>query len=793
MAKLAIPRFGAFTLTQPLDVDALRYMVASPSAVWNRDKRQDKTAYTTLVGMAAVMVDGELTTEYTPHDYSCDAAYGGRAYPPGTALPHVFMDPLCQGQHDNDIAACNPSMLLGLCERHEIPCEGLRQLCADPFAFRKAVAASEGVSYKEAKEIVNSLIAGSNFRPEDDWVIGFKREVRSATARLLELYPEYLRLKPHTERPGATAITFLLASLERWAVEIAMGLWMEEYGVCAYALDGLRTRRQVSEEAYQAASDAFHEASGIRVRWVEKPIGDGEEHGWPSFTRENAEERDVFDKCHLTYRHVKGVFEREVVKIMHPVCYVQNGADEFIVRSEDDLKKAYRNKYYYYVVMPGGSKKGKRKRGGGDAEAEFDITKGPPEVTLDSENFLKRWLDDENLRTYKRMGFVPPPLPVPEGTFNAWRGFAVEKLPPPTDAEKALYCEVVRDFLFTIICGGVEPAFEWLMKFFANMFQEPGLPKRVAPVLMSTTEGVGKNRVTVLLMMLMGYDMAFKTSELSNSVFGRFSNVAYRRLLLVLDELKPQNVGAHYNDLMDMITAEKQRGEWKGIGAPFNYDSYVRLMFTSNEEERLIKVRPNDRKYMFFDISGERANDKEYFDRLMAAIETPGVRRAFYDELMEIDYSDYDFIARRVHSQSYINAKMLTVRREVRFLGRYMLDNPRRLRCVHMTDALFAEFKTWHTAAAAMGGCEEYSMNVTSFGICMSKLPGYVRSAHHGNSRGFRFDMPAITQYMVSCDVLSETERDWLLYTADVGERDPLKPFEQFCAERTADLALMAQ
>lgn len=811
VAPLVIPRFGAIELQERVNLDVLRFMVASPGQVHSRDMSDEKNVIRRLVDIAATVDDeGYIQTVYQPIDYGSKDAYGGRAYSLFSGLqtlPHAFLDPLTSEQFDNDLQACNPSMLLGLCERHSLPCNMLRQYCTNPLQIRRRVAEGEAVDLTRAKAIINAFITDSDYKPEDEWLIMFKREIRGSVKALLGIYPQYLKLKPNARRPGGSGISFLLASLERWAVQIALDLWIENHGVCAYSFDGLRTTLRVPPEGYAAAADAFYEASGIRICWREKPI-DAARHAWPAFTRSNCEVTEVFDNAFDGFGQTVRRFERTRFKVTNPMMYVEREEDtgDMLTRTEAVMKQVYRNTYDYYVrvdtdeedsdsdsekAQPAQKKarKGrtdsKKRPAAGESRAVRHHK--PHKVCLvphsDKKKFIDRWMDDPKLRTYKRMQFLPPPAQTPADVFNMWGGFEVEKVPAPTDLERAAFDAVVLPFLREVICGDNPGVFRYVINFLANLFQEPGRPTRTALVLMGA-EGSGKNRLTDLVSKMMGRVLVFKTRELTNSVFGRFANVGLQRLLLVLDELEPKETRLCYNALMDMITAEMLHGEFKGIDRPFDYPSFMRLIFTTNEDERLIRVREKDRKYQFVDVSSHKANNMAFFDELVAAINTPGVRRAFYEYLMAVDYSGFDFIADRVITASYLNAKLLGVRREVSFLRHVFIQEPRCMLTWLGVEELFEEFKGWNRSKGAMGACEEYASTLQSFGILLSKLPGYQKNPHKGKNTTVKFEPEAILRHLKTLEVVSDTEVEWMLKCIRAADEGGCISFEEYCEKK---------
>ncbi|KAG5182610.1 hypothetical protein JKP88DRAFT_164356 [Tribonema minus] len=247
----------------------------------------------------------------------------------------------------------------------------------------------------------------------------------------------------------------------------------------------------------------------------------------------------------------------------------------------------------------------------------------------DEETF---WLNDEKILTYEACRFVPPPNECPDTVYNSWSGFLVEKY-TATEEDNHLLDTHVLPFIKEIICNNYQPAAIYLINWLAQLFQYPGAKTRTAIVLLGE-EGVGKSKFTHLIEYMLGIGLHYRTTDLQNDCFGRFSNIAENRVMAFFEELEPKKVNAFYNKLMDLITSMSSRCEQKGIGHAFNISDFLRVIITTNAEHNLLRIRSKDRKFQYISASNARQNDAEYFGKLSDIIKRPGVQRAFYDYLM---------------------------------------------------------------------------------------------------------------------------------------------------------------
>ena len=95
------------------------------------------------------------------------------------------------------------------------------------------------------------------------------------------------------------------------------------------------------------------------------------------------------------------------------------------------------------------------------------------------------WLEHEDRRQYiNGVVFDPSTRGAPDGMLNLWEGFAVT----PAEGDWSL----LREHILVNICNGVQEHYNFLYRWLARMFQKPGEPAHVAPVLRGK-QGVGKS------------------------------------------------------------------------------------------------------------------------------------------------------------------------------------------------------------------------------------------------------------------------------------------------------------
>jgi len=159
------------------------------------------------------------------------------------------------------------------------------------------------------------------------------------------------------------------------------------------------------------------------------------------------------------------------------------------------------------------------------AFSEWRITKNVKGLIIE-EAFIDKWQLDPFKRTYKKIDFLPPPMKCPDTVYNIWNGFAVEKLEEfkifegtVDDDDKEI--QFMNDHL-KLLCDFDEEVYQYVLKYFAHMFQFPGILPEIVLTFISE-EGVGKDLFAHFLMQLIGENFSYYSGDSSKEIFGRFS------------------------------------------------------------------------------------------------------------------------------------------------------------------------------------------------------------------------------------------------------------------------------
>lgn len=234
------------------------------------------------------------------------------------------------------------------------------------------------------------------------------------------------------------------------------------------------------------------------------------------------------------------------------------------------------------------------------------------------------WMGNWQRRQYHGMEFAPSPdmSAGREGYYNLWQGFEVE--PDPSGD-----CSMFFEHIEQQVCHGDTDKFNWVMSWFASIFQRP--QERIGTSLvLRGSMGSGKTLPGEIIGSLIAphYFLVDEPRYLT----GQFNAHMATCLLLQADEAVWAGDKVAEGRLKGLVTSEHQMIEHKGID-PIQVRNHVRLMMTSNEHW-VVPAGPKERRFGVFDVSDAHEQDRVYFGKLMASINAPGGREALLWELL---------------------------------------------------------------------------------------------------------------------------------------------------------------
>jgi hypothetical protein len=236
------------------------------------------------------------------------------------------------------------------------------------------------------------------------------------------------------------------------------------------------------------------------------------------------------------------------------------------------------------------------------------------------------WLKHPARREYAGIEFAPPGVRIRRGYYNLWRGFAVE--PRPGDCSKFL--AHLRDN----VAQGHEPTFNWIVAWFADIFQNPGAKKGTS-VAFRGSQGVGKTKVGEVIGSLIG-DGHYVLVSSPRYVTGQFNAHMASLLLLHADEAFWAGDKSAEGKLKDMVTGHRHLIEHKHFD-PVSVMNLIRLFVTGNADW-VVPAAFGERRFCTLDVGEAHKQDHAYFKAIDEEMDCGG-REALLHYLLSFDLS----------------------------------------------------------------------------------------------------------------------------------------------------------
>lgn len=191
-----------------------------------------------------------------------------------------------------------------------------------------------------------------------------------------------------------------------------------------------------------------------------------------------------------------------------------------------------------------------------------------------------------------------------------------------------------------ILLGKNQTDFEYLVRYFADIIQNPTVRKGgVAILLYSEKQGNGKSTLVQML------------GRLCNPYFGevnklqelvcQFTTTVGRKLLIHVEDPTVADLLAHADELKFLITSEtcKQESKFQMSTRSLNR---ARFFITTNSANS-IKFGPEDRRYVQLPCSGTLKGNKKYFEEIRDYWNDRNNLLASFNFFKNLDLTNFDF------------------------------------------------------------------------------------------------------------------------------------------------------
>ena len=352
-------------------------------------------------------------------------------------------------------------------------------------------------------------------------------------------------------------------------------------------------------------------------------------------------DEDIEEQTGLDYNTRKVEFEETRCKIENPFVYIQqikdkSGRLEDIIYNENEFTKKHKN----FRVLK-----------------KFPVASDPDPT----ENICNQWNDDEDIRTYNGLEFVPySNIDIDDrhdGEFyNMFRPFTAKVIPKDDWSESRP--EWFLDYIYNGLADGCQDKGDWLIRYITHIVKHPEINQEVCLVLRGN-QGTGKDTITYILGRIFGEENNYihRTSDMFEAFpkEAGFNSCLKNKLILQFNEVDGADTAKVKNKLKDSITRKVNKINEKYI-KEYTQTNYVHAVVCSNSKSP-IQIEWGDRRMTVMKTADFHigAEGKLYWSDLYKDyINNDSKIDELYSWLMsEVDISTFNASRDRVKTSEY--------------------------------------------------------------------------------------------------------------------------------------------
>ena len=582
---------------------------------------------------------------------------------------------------DIDMENAHPVILLQILKSNSIICENLQNYVDNREEILKSIMKSDDINRDDSKKLLIMLMYGSKYVGKNNFLKSFKLEIDNIANIIFncnqELHNEIIKnkksdksaLKKYENNKKNSLLSYFLQEYENQILEkmyeyITLNISNENKSSITLCYDGLMIKKE-EQINLKDVEEYILKETGFIINLEYKPLED-------IYTEKINNIIDKIDDipekymnkfnhkfCNSlsNYNSKKYYFELFISRIFTPQClYIFKDTEESknILYKEADLRQSFRQ------IKSG------------------LLTDAGKEI-----KFVDYWLDDEDSFIYRKCDFLPfnediKDEKIPDDIFNLFFGFDKRINTKYTKSKRDLIVKPFLD-LGLQLCEGKQENLDYLLKFLSNMIKEPMNRPSIA-IIMKSKQGEGKGTFLKAIKNVIGKEH-FISSSKPGDFFGNHSELFVNKLLVNPDECEGKDTFDFQGKMKAFISEDRISVNPKNI-RPYEVNNFSRLIITTNKANPInIDFSSKDRRYVAFEATGKYIKNRKkknniynssYWTNLHNYFDSPVFISALYDYLMNIDYSNMNWIRDRPLTNLYYEMARNSLPQEVLFLEHYV-------------------------------------------------------------------------------------------------------------------------
>jgi chloramphenicol 3-O-phosphotransferase len=237
------------------------------------------------------------------------------------------------------------------------------------------------------------------------------------------------------------------------------------------------------------------------------------------------------------------------------------------------------------------------------------------------------WVESPFRRQYRKIVLKPEGARPHE--YNMWTGWS---LPPSEQGDWGL----LRVHIMDNLCQGNQVLYEYVLNWWALLFQKPETPVGVA-LVMRGARGTGKSSFVRAFGELLGQHFLHVVN--SRSIVGQFNSHLRDCALLFADEAVWAGNRAEESVLKGIITEPTLTIEGKGRDAT-NCRNMIHLVIATNNDWA-IPAGMDERRFCVMEVGEQAKQNRDYFRAVQRQLRAGGSARLLWD-MLHRDISAFD-------------------------------------------------------------------------------------------------------------------------------------------------------
>jgi hypothetical protein len=634
--------------------------------------------------------------------------------------------------YDIDVANCHFVILSQVCNQNKIKCKEIDKYIEKREEYLSEIMEEGKIDRNKAKNLFIAIIYGASFekwKRDNNIKLDEKSKINKKIEKIKDEVTEISKIiveKNHDLRMEVEKNKILKSEQYYNLNASCMSTYLQEYECrileCMYTYlvgqkiiknnittlcsDGIMVLKNEIQGKIQIdylmkdLEKCIETVTGFKIKLEQKEMNKGYTPLELYTNRHKEGEEDIQTGDPESYEYKKREFEKKNFKVLYPIMFATETKKEMVMNNKTKFKDMYENYLYTHQKLT--------EQGSKDVESSF----------------VDKWLTDKNMRTYDRIDFLPK-QEVPEGVYNTFKGFEVEKL-EPEEEELDITESLIYKHLYNI-CNNDDKVFDYVLKLLSRKVKNPGKLTNTA-LLFKSAPGAGKDTFFDYFGKdILGSQYYFNDTK-TKLLFGQFNARMENKILCVLNEVSYKQTIELLEQLKDSITTPINTIEHKGVTPYENKNHITYVMFTNNDNP--IKIEVNDRRFVCIKCNDSIANDPKYFDALNKEIESKKYNRAFYDYLLSIDSDNYNFTTNRPETDFNKDLKEMSIPIVSRYLETLLFKNSeQKLKEIELPSIkLFNSYCGYLTE-----NNHKVELTSTSLGLMMKKYESITKSR---NSKG---------------------------------------------------------